>query len=300
MGGMILLRPWWLAALVPLLALTAWTLRRRPDAGGWQRVMPPPMLAAMQALGHLGGLPARWHGLLAPAGLLALVLGLAGPALPRAGAPVLAQTDAAVIAIDLSPSVATGPALAEAQWAAAGLVQGLAGRPVGLILYGGEAFAAAAPTADGETLETLIAVLDAETVPAPGSRPAAALGLAGQMLDGLRRADLVLISDGGGVDTQAETEADRLSQQGVRISALQLSASAPGAPAAAPDALGRLIRGGGAVMAAVDPRPLAARLDSSGASARDPALTALQYRDLGRFIAALAALPLLFMLRRQR
>lgn len=298
MDGLILLRPWWLAALVPLAVLALWSLRRRPDAGGWQSVMPAPMLNAMQGLGHLGGLRPRWQGLLAPAALTALVLGLSGPALPRSDAPVLAQTDAAVIAIDLSPSVATGAALAEAQLAAAGLVQEMAGRPVGLILYGGEAFTVAAPTSDGATLESQIAVLDADTVPSPGSRPAAALGLAGQMLAGLRRADLILISDGGGVDAQTLAEADRLARQGIRISALRLSGIASGALPAPQDALDKLLRGGGAAMAANDPRPLAARLDRSGATIRDPALTALQYRDLGRFIAALAGLPLLLMLRR--
>lgn len=298
MGGLILLRPWWLAALLPVAALALWSWRRAPDAGGWQRVMPPPMLAAMQALGHLGGRTSAWQGWLAPGALVALVLGLAGPALPRADTPVLAQTDAAVIAMDLSPSVAQGPALAEAQLAAAGLVQGLAGRPVGLILYAGEAFTVAAPTADGATLETQIAVLDTETLPATGSRPAAALGLAGEMLADVRRADLIVISDGGGVDSAALAEADRLAGRGIRISALQLAGRAEGAPLPPVGALQGLLRNGGRVVEAADPRPLAALLDRSGATRRDPALTALQYRDLGRFLAALAVLPLLMMQRR--
>ncbi|MDN3712673.1 hypothetical protein QWZ10_14650 [Paracoccus cavernae] len=72
-------------------------------------------------------------------------MGLAGPAVPRADAPVFAQSDAVVIAIDMSPSVAEGPALEDAQAAAAGLLGALAGRPVGLILYAGEAYSVAAP-----------------------------------------------------------------------------------------------------------------------------------------------------------
>lgn len=299
MGGLILLRPWWLLTLLPVAALAFWSWRRAPDAGGWQSVMSPPMLAAMQALGQLGGRPAGWQRWLAPAALAVMVLGLAGPALPRRDAPLLAQTDAVVIAMDLSPSVAKGPALAEAQLAAATLVQGLAGRPVGLVLYAGEAFMVAAPTIDGATLETQLAVLDADTMPSDGSRPAAALGLAANMLQGVRRADLVVISDGGGLDGPTLAEADRLAGTGVRISALKLSGRADGAPAARDDALQDLLRNGGRVAPAADAQNFASRLERSGAARRDPTLTALQFRDLGRFIAALAGLPLLLMLRRQ-
>ncbi|MDP5306614.1 VWA domain-containing protein [Paracoccus spongiarum] len=300
MDGLILLRPWWLAGLVPLAALLIWSRRRLPDAGGWQAVMPRDMLAAMVALGALGGRPPRWQRGLAPAAIALLLLGLAGPALPRPDAPLLAQTDAVVLAIDLSPSVAQGPALAEARLAAAGLLQGLAGRPVGLILYSGEAYAIAAPTTDTAVLETQIGVLDAETMPAPGSRAAAGLGQAAALLAGLRRADLVLISDGGGVDAAAVAEADRLDRQGVRISALRLDEPAPAAPPVPHDALDRLVRGGGAVLPAAEMRQMATRLRRSGASLRDPALVALRFRDLGPFLAALAGLPLLVMLRRPR
>lgn len=300
MGGLILLRPWWLAGLAGLVLLVAAGLRGRPEAGGWQRVMPAPMLEAMIALGAIAGQPPGWHRGLAPLAMAALLLGLAGPALPRADAPLMARTDAAVIALDLSPSVAAGPGLGEAQMAAAALVQGLAGRPVGMILFAGEAFTVAAPTVDAAALESQIAVLAGDTMPGTGSRPAAALALASDLLAGLERADLVLISDGGGVDAAARAEADRLAAQGARISALQLAGLAAGAPTPPAAALDLLVRGGGMAMPADRAQALAARLDRVGGARRDPALVALQYRDLGPFLAALAALPLLVMLRRQR
>lgn len=298
MDGLTLLRPWWLLAWLPLAGLVALHLTRLPDAGGWERVMGRDMLRAMQSLGHLGGRRPLWMRLLAPGALAALILGLAGPALPRTDAPVLAQADAVVLAVDLSPSVARGAGLDQARMAAAGLAQALSGRPVGLVLFGGEAFTASAPTLDIATLQTQIGVLDAETMPGQGSRPAAAIGMAAQMLAGLPRADLVLISDGGGVDRQAVAEADRLEAQGVRLWALRLDGRAPGAPAAPGDALDRLVRGG-AVMGWDDTDALAARLARSGGSTRDPVLRALQYRDLGPWLAMLALPPLLVMLRRQ-
>lgn len=298
MDGLILLRPWWLLALLPLAGVVARRLARRPDAGGWESVMGRDMLRAMRTLGHLGGRQPAWQRLLAPGALVVLIWGMAGPALPRTDAPVLAQADAVVLAVDLSPSVERGPGLEQAGVAAAGVAQALAGRPVGLVLYAGEAFTASAPTLDVDSLQTPLGVLDAETMPGQGSRPAAAIGMAAEMLAGLPRADLVLISDGGGVDASAVAAADRLAAQGVRIWALRLDGTAPGAPAAAPDALDRLVRGG-AVLPWDGMDRLAARLSQSGGSVRDPALRALQYRDTGPWLAMLVLPALLVMLRRQ-
>lgn len=287
---MILLRPWWLIAL-PLVALAAWLLMRRgPDAGGWQRVLSPTMLAGLQALGQVRA-ASPWLRLLPVAGAAALVVALAGPAVPRDDAPVFAQNDAVVIAIDMSASV-TRKGLPAAKAAAAQVMAGLPGRPVGLILYAAEAYAASAPTADPRVLESLIAVLDDKTMPDRGSSPAAALGMAGQMLAGLSRADLVLISDGGGVDGAAQAEARRLAEAGVRTRAIWVE----GDPAADSAALSQIAPDG--VAPARDAGRVVAALGRSGVD-RDPAMLALQYRDLGPFIAALALIPLLWQFRRQ-
>ncbi|WP_010394726.1 VWA domain-containing protein [Paracoccus sp. TRP] len=287
---MILLRPLWLLALAALVLLALAIWRRGPDAGGWQAVLPPHMRRGMAALGQLGAGTDRAR-YLPLAGAAALVLGLAGPAVQRAKAPVFAQSDAVVIALDMSSSVADGPGLKDAQAAAAGLLAQLAGRPVGLILYAGEAYLIAAPTQDPATLETQIAVLDAETMPDEGSHPAAALAMAGQLLRGLRRADLVLISDGGGIDQAAQAEAARLQSGGVRISALTVA----GNPPSDPEALRTIANG--PVARFDDPYRVARSLASSGLD-RDPALRSQQYYDLGPWLALLALLSLLLRFRR--
>ena len=292
---MILLRPLWLVALLVVAALAVLCWRRGPDAGGWEAILPPQMLAGLATLGQLGTGRKGAARLLryAPvAGATALVLGLSGPAVPRADAPVFAQSDAVVIAIDMSPSVAERPAIADAQAAAARLLGALAGRPVGLILYAGEAYNVAAPTADPATLESQIAVLGPETMPDESSRPAAAMALAGQMLAGLKRADLVLVSDGGGIDDAALAEAARLEAAGVRISALTVA----GNPASD---LSRLeLVAGGAVSRHDAPAPVVRALAGAGQE-RDPAMAALQYRDLGPWFILLALLALVPQLRRQ-
>ena len=293
MSGLIVLRPWWLTA-IPLLALIAlWLWRRGPDAGGWERVMPPAMLAAMQTLGHLRGTGVRAG--IAPLVAAALLsFGLCGPAVPRADAPLIASDGAILIAIDMSPSVAKSPALADAQAAAAEVLAAAAGRPVGLLLYSGEAYDVAAPTADPATLETQIAVLGTDTMPSGGSRPATAIALARQMFQGSRDADLVLISDGGGVDEAARAEAQRLVGDGIRLSVLTL-AGAAGGPST-PDALEAL---GSASAPARAPAPVLRRLSRTGTLDRDPALAALEFWDFGPFVAALAIFPLLSLFRRR-
>ncbi|MDF3607278.1 VWA domain-containing protein [Paracoccus sp. DMF-8] len=288
---MILLRPLWLWAL-PVLAVLALAIWHRPrDAGGWNALLPPHMLAGLAVLGQLG-CGAGWLRFLPILGAAALIAGLAGPAVRRADAPVFAQSDAVVIAIDMSPSVAKGAALEHAKAAAAGLLAQLAGRPVGLILYAGEAYAVAAPTDDPATLETQISVLDAETMPDEGSRPAAAIALAGQMLTGLKRADLVLISDGGGVDDAARSEGLRLQNAGIRILALIL----PGDPPSDVNALKNLANG--PVTSFDAPAPVTRALAGSGLD-RDAAMLAVQYRDLGPWLALIAVLTLLPQFRRQ-
>ncbi|WP_346898162.1 VWA domain-containing protein [uncultured Roseibium sp.] len=288
MTDFALLRPWWLAALPLLAALALWSWRRGPDAGGWEQVMPAPMLMAMRRFGHLSGDTGR-IGLFPflAAGLIAL--GLAGPAVPRTDAPVLAGSGAILIAIDMSPSVATSPVLADAQAAAAQILRAANGRAVGLILYAGEAYDVAAPTEDPATLETQIAVLGPDTMPGKGSRPTAALALARQMLLNVPDADLVLISDGGGIDASTAAEAERLTGTGTRLMLLTLSQDA--------SAFARLA-GVSASAPARAPGPVLRRVSAASSFRRDRAVTALRFRDLGPYVAALALLPLLGLFRR--
>ncbi len=161
------------------------------------------------------------------------------------------------------------------------------------MLYAGEAFEVAAPTSDPTVLESEIAVLGPGVMPGGGSRPAAALALARDMLKDGEAPDVVLVSDGGGIDDAARAEAERLRSAGIRISALVLSASAGGS--ARPEALTALAD---AAASASAPDPVLSRLGGRAVVARDDALTALRFRDLGPLVAALALVPLLALFRR--
>ena len=67
------------------------------------------------------------------------------PPCPRQGAETYERLDPIILMLDLSPSVASGPALADLQAAAAQVLQSAGGRPVGIMVYAADAYVASAP-----------------------------------------------------------------------------------------------------------------------------------------------------------
>lgn len=304
MTGLVLLRPWWLLALVPVAALALWLWRHRA-AGEWAAVIDPPLLAAMRRLGHLRAGATDPSPFLACAAAALLALGLAGPAVPREQRAGFERLDPIVLLLDLSPSVAGGPALADLQAAAAQVLQSAGARPVGMMVYAADGYVGSAPTSDAASLQGLIAVLSPETMPVAGSRPDIALAEARDIFGTADRADpggadFIVVSDGGGAD-RALDEARRLASEGARVSTLALAPQTPGAPAPDADALAELARvGGGTAAPARAPRPVLAAIEAARIAriARSDE-AARVFRDLGPFLLGLAALPALALFRRR-
>ena len=309
MNEWILLRPWWLAALPLLAALAVW-IWRRGGAGAWARILAPQVRARLEAMGRFAPGEGRFA-LLAPcltAGLIALAL--SGPARPRPAAASFERADPILLAFDLSPSVAKGANLADAQAAAAWMLSAAEGRPIGLILYAADAYLASAPTTEAATLETLVGALGPETMPVIGTRPDFALGQARALFGaagaktrpGLVGADLVFISDGAGIGLHAEEEAARLKAEGARVWALGLELPTPeGAPPPDPEALKRLAAaGGGSYASARDPRPVMEGIARARRGALARSVHAPQaFEDMGRYLLILALLPALALFRRE-
>jgi Ca-activated chloride channel family protein len=302
--GFVLLRPWWLLALLPVAGLALW-LRRHRAAGDWAAVVDPALFAAMRRLGHLrvGATDLSPFAACAAAALVAIAL--SGPALLREEAAAFERLDPIILLLDLSPSVAGGPALADLQAAAAQILQSANGRPVGIMVYAADGYVASAPTSDAASLEGLVAVLSAETMPVAGSRPDIALAeareiFAGANAPGPAGADLILISDGGGAD-RALDEAARLAADGARLWTLALAPYLEGAPAPDPEALAALAKtGGGASAPARAPEPILAAIESARIARIAASETAaLVYRDLGPFLLGAALLPALALFRRR-
>ncbi len=325
---MILLRPWWLLVLLPVALLALWVWRR-PGAGGWEAIIVAPLLERMRAMGYVAPSLRRGAELLPFLAAAAITLALSGPAYLRSGGGGFDQIDPLILMLDLSPSVTRTARLADAQAAAALILQQAEGRPVGLMVYAADAYVASAPTADASSLQSLIAVLDQGTMPVGGSRPDIAIGAARDLFTssgarsgpaapddaasddaapGIAGSDLILISDGGGVSPRAMQEAERLRNEGARLWTLGLTAegiplagTGENAPPADAESLSRLAAiGGGSYAPARSPRPL---LDQISAARTEQLAqsryAALVFDDMGRWILLLALAPVLLLFRRR-
>lgn len=299
-----LMRPLWLAA-VPLIALVAWLAARRAAASGWAGLVDPALAAHLKARGLLRPVGRDWRipALALSAAIVALAL--AGPATQEKTAPALRRLDTVVVVADMSRSLTEGGALEALRTSVARLLSGAGGRPVALVLFAAEAYLASPPSDDPRLLETLVAVLDGETMPDRGSRPDRALALAAEVAlgTGARRNDVVLISDGGGVGAEAIHEAGLVRGAGGHVSAVFLAPPLQpyGMPQARREALAELVEaGGGRLVDAGEAGELAESLaDAAAASARRD-LAALTFRDHGRQVLWLALAPLLLLFRRRR
>lgn len=302
-GSLVLLRPSWLLAL-PAIALLAFVaLRRARGLGAWERAVDPVLMRAMERFGRV--VPGRGRRLLVPIAVAALIaLALSGPARRIEDPETFRNLDGIVVAIDLSRSIVEGEGLADAQAAAQLVLQRAAGRPVAMIVYAGEAYVASAFTSDAAALSPLIAVLDGEVVPNPGSRTDRALALASRMFAeaNVLKGDVVLVTDGDNLSPDAFETARDLAGRGIHVDAFLVRPATTTGDVPPPDAanLERLTStGGGSFGEARAPSTLADAIGGRAASDLAKGDTAaLFFADFGRYLLALALVPALLLFRR--
>lgn len=317
-GDFHFLRPYWLAALLPL-AWLVWRLARGSfNAGKWQAVVDPALRPHVLLTTGPGG---RRRGALvafASAGLIA-TLALAGPTWSRLPQPVFRQQSALVIALDLSPgmdAVDLKPSrVARARFEIADLLRARKEGLTALIVYGGAPFMVTPLTTDTATIAAQVPVLSTDLMPAPGRDTQRALAKAEQLLHqaGYPRGDILLVTSG--VDaSRAVDYAGELRARGVRTFVLGV-----GTPSGGPvpeaggyisdergriwtarldtEALRELARAGGGAYRAVrgDDSDVRALLDSIAARPAERALatglSARVWREQGPWLVLLL-LPL--------
>ena len=305
-----LLRAYWLAGLPVLLLLFLWQRHERGGLAGWNGVIDETLMPVLTRLGHVA-YPQSRLGHLAPlTAAAALCLALSGPARQNDDAPSFQNLDGIMLLMDMSPSVAQGGNLDDAQAAAAYLLQRVGARPVGLILYTGDPFLVSAMTIDTATLEGPIAVLDAGIMPSVGSRPERALGMARGFFHeaGILSGDVVLITDGGGMNTAALQETIDIAKAGGRVSTIfvpplpEVAEANPEMPPPDWKAMEQLAdAGGGLAIGMKELSDLSDMLRNSRTEnlARSE-LAPLLFDDLGRYLVILAMIPALFLFRRGR
>lgn len=289
-----LLRPLWLLAVPALIGLGLLLRRRRAGLGDWDRVVDPAMMQALRALGQVDDRSAARRGVAALIAAALITLALAGPAVERRDAAAFRNLDGVVFVLDASRSLLESERWPAMQTMGRFGISALGSRPAALVVFGGDAYVATDMTGDTGQLGLTFSLIDADTLPNPGSRPERGLELAAQILReaDVLAGDVILLSDGGGFGPAAIEQAGLIAGQGARLSVVALERSAP------VETLART--GGGQVFGLEQTDALAAFLRESGRERLEQQdYPLLFWADFGRWLLILALLPVLLMFRRR-
>ena len=231
-----LLSPGWLVAVLACLVL-AWRGPRPPPGHGWQRIMSPPVLAFLTGTARRGAAARRRFD---PVWLLAalVALTLSAPATRRTDASTWRHASGWIAIVDVSRSMTLDDVvpsrLAAARDALLALSRAAGARPLGLVIYAGDAFLVSPPAFDHALFDTYVRLLEHGSVPVEGSNTARALSLAGSVVTEahLLSARLFLLGDGGGANRAAHAAARFSAAGGHRLDVLQFgrpdNAAGPG------------------------------------------------------------------------
>ena len=225
------LRPWWLAALVPVMIIALLLWYQKHNARQWQQMVAPELLQYL-----LDGQTTR----IKPWQLIALLIAwvisciaLAGPSWEKRPVAVEQNQQALVIMLDLSPSMMSEDVkpsrLVRARLKLVDLLRLRKDGQTALVVYAGDAHVVTPLTDDTETINNIIPALDPNVMPARGSNTEAAVSRAIKLLkdSNITQGDLLLITDGIDSDAQYNLQEmmDRESQY--RLSILGIGGTSP-------------------------------------------------------------------------
>ncbi|MEZ6939962.1 VWA domain-containing protein [Aeromonas sp. S12(2024)] len=191
------LRPWWLLALLPLVAILL--LRWRMDeTNSWQQRLPPHLREAL-TLGDTGwkkNLPLKVLGLLM--GLAILIC--AGPTWSREPSPFGEDQGALLILLDNSDSMLETDIapnrLTRAKQKISDLLATRDGGRNGLVVFAGSAHTAMPLTRDSAVYDPILAAIRPEIMPKAGKRTEQVIPLLTELLADETGSTVLLVSDG--------------------------------------------------------------------------------------------------------
>ena len=218
------LRPDWLWTLLALPLLAAGWWWRRRSASTWRRHVDPHLLPYLIASGA-----ARRD----IAGLLALLLGwalgalaLAGPSWRQSEAPLQAQGDALVVALDLSDAMLASDLppsrTLQARAKLATLLQERDAGDVALLAFADDAYTVAPLTADAANVALFLDALAPDVMPLDGHRPDRAILAAMRLLQQAGHATGGILLMTHAADDAAVAAAARARAAGYQVSVLGL------------------------------------------------------------------------------
>ncbi len=241
--GFHFLHPAWLLALPPLMALAAWSARRRSAHDGtWARLVDEHLLAALRLSGAGRG---RSPWILVGLAWILAVLALAAPSWQRAPSMGYRTPAAWVLLLDLSPSMDAADLLPDratrARFAVSDLLSAAQDARVALVAFAGESYTVTPLTTDVATVRTLLEALSPSLMPEAGHQLAPALAAAWQLLQGghAGNGQVIVLADGFDDGESALSAATSLAQHGVTIHVVGIGTEG-GAPQR--DASGEFLR----------------------------------------------------------
>ena len=211
----------WLLALIPLLAVTGWMLRRRgvrltriAEKGLWPTVLP----------GH-SPKRQRIRNLLRLAALALAIVALARPQWGFSWEKVQQRGLSILVALDTSRSMLAQDIkpdrLQQAKWGVRDLLKQLRGDRIGLVAFSGDAFLQCPATIDYAAFTMMLDDVYAGIVPVGGTDLYEALDTA---MDSFERSEegaadkvIILISDGEGHTGDPLSLVKRLKEDGIRV-----------------------------------------------------------------------------------
>jgi Ca-activated chloride channel family protein len=206
------LRPLWLLAILPVVAVVLLVVRRQRPETQWAEVIAPNLLK------HLLVEPARrWHVnpvYLIAAGLVISIIALAGPAWRRELPPFVEDKAPLMIALSVAPSMSERDVppsrLERAKQKVRDMLAARAGSRTGLIAFSGTAHLVMPMTDDRAVIEPFLAALTPELMPVEGNNATAAVALATTVMAAESLAGTILvIADGIGDEAAVRRVAGR-------------------------------------------------------------------------------------------
>jgi len=198
------IRPYWLLAFIPYLAILVVMLRNKLSEGNWPAVCDAallPYLLQQKAVNQ-----SRWPITTGAIAALLTIIALAGPTWERLPSPVFRNDAALVIALDLSRSMDAADIkpsrLVMARYKIADILKQRKDGQTALLVYAGDAFTVTPLTDDTETIDSQLSALNTDIMPSQGSNTVSALEKAVELFKqaGLQKGQILLVTDGVDVD----------------------------------------------------------------------------------------------------
>ncbi|HIG07894.1 MAG TPA: VWA domain-containing protein, partial [Methylococcaceae bacterium] len=194
------LRPLWLLALIPFLAVLIILLKKQFQHGHWSRICDPELLPFILQSNF------QQHSktpiFLTAIGCLIAILAISGPTWEKLPTPVFRNISALVIVLDLSQSMNAQDIkpsrLIRARYKIADILKQRKDGQTALIVYANNAYTVTPLTNDIETITSQLTALNSQIMPRQGSNAYNAIKKATALLKqtGLNQGDILLVTDG--------------------------------------------------------------------------------------------------------